>query len=208
MPTHICAFLISLHIKENLTPYEILDLKLFPFKTFWVCCYCCCFGILLRILKLAYLSFLCSKIYFLELYMVLFFYFTQDTFRHKSFSLSRARWSHSVQSFLRKTFLYGFFYCFSYSILFCFLNTISHMLGFPSGSDGKEFAMQETQVWSLGWKDPLEKGMATHSSILDWDISWTEEPGRLQSMGLQRVGLNWACTHLMLAYKHVTHWVQ
>ena len=50
--------------------------------------------------------------------------------------------------------------------------------------------MQETQVQSLGWKDPLEKGMATHSSNLDWDILWTEEPGRLQSMGLQRVGLN------------------
>ena len=39
------------------------------------------------------------------------------------------------------------------------------------------------QVQSLGWKDPLEEGMATHSSILSWRISWTEEPGRLQSMG-------------------------
>ena len=43
--------------------------------------------------------------------------------------------------------------------------------------------MQETQVGSLGWEDPLEKGMATHSSILAWRIPWTEEPGRLQSMG-------------------------
>ena len=49
-------------------------------------------------------------------------------------------------------------------------------------------AMQETQVQSLGQEDSLEKGMATHSSILDWRIPWTEEPGRLQSMGLQRVG--------------------
>ena len=49
-------------------------------------------------------------------------------------------------------------------------------------------AMQETGVWSLGWEDPLEKEMATHSSILAWKIPWTEEPGRLQSMGLQRVG--------------------
>ena len=48
--------------------------------------------------------------------------------------------------------------------------------------------MQETQVQSLGWEDPLEKGMATHSSILAWRIPWTEEPGELQSMGLQRVG--------------------
>ena len=45
-------------------------------------------------------------------------------------------------------------------------------------------AMQETWVQSLGWEDALEKGMATHSSILAWRIPWTEEPGRLQSMGL------------------------
>ena len=48
--------------------------------------------------------------------------------------------------------------------------------------------MWETWVLSLGWKDLLEKEMATHSSILAWKIPWTEEPGRLQSMGLQRVG--------------------
>ena len=46
-------------------------------------------------------------------------------------------------------------------------------------------AMQETQVCFLGWEDPLEKEMATHSSILAWRIPWTEEPGRLPSMGLQ-----------------------
>ena len=50
-------------------------------------------------------------------------------------------------------------------------------------------AMQETQVQSLGWEDPLEKEMTTHSSILAWKIPWTEEPCGLQSMGLQRVGL-------------------
>ena len=48
-------------------------------------------------------------------------------------------------------------------------------------------AMRETWVQSLGWEDPLEKGMATHSSILTWRIPWTEEPGWLQSMGLQKV---------------------
>ena len=46
-------------------------------------------------------------------------------------------------------------------------------------------AMQETWVRFLGWEDPLEKGMAIHSSILVWKISWSEEPGRLQSMGPQ-----------------------
>ena len=48
--------------------------------------------------------------------------------------------------------------------------------------------VRETQVQSLGWEDLLEKEMATHSSILAWKIPWMEEPGRLQSMGLQRVG--------------------
>ena len=48
-------------------------------------------------------------------------------------------------------------------------------------------AMQETQVRSLSWEDPLEKGMATHYSILAWKIPWTKEPGRLQSVGSQRV---------------------
>jgi len=50
--------------------------------------------------------------------------------------------------------------------------------------------MQETRFGSLGQEDPLEKEMATHSSILAWRIPWTEEPGGLQFMGLQRVGDN------------------
>ena len=49
-------------------------------------------------------------------------------------------------------------------------------------------AMQETQVQFLSWEDPLEEGMATHSSIFAWRIPWTEEPGWLQSLGSQRVG--------------------
>ena len=53
-------------------------------------------------------------------------------------------------------------------------------------------AMWETQVRSLGWEDPLEKEMVTNSSILAWRIPWTEEPGRLQSTGSQRVGHDWA----------------
>ena len=66
--------------------------------------------------------------------------------------------------------------------------------GFPGGSDGKTSnlpAIQETCVWSLGWEDLLEKGMVTPSSILAWRMPWTEEPGGLQSMELQRVGHNW-----------------
>ena len=52
--------------------------------------------------------------------------------------------------------------------------------------------LQETWVRCLDWEDPLEKGTATHSSILAWRIPWTEETGRLQTMGSQRVGHNWA----------------
>ena len=61
---------------------------------------------------------------------------------------------------------------------------------FPGGLDGLKkihLPMQETQFWSLGWEDSPEKEMATHSSILAWEILWTEEPGRLQSMGSQRI---------------------
>ena len=50
--------------------------------------------------------------------------------------------------------------------------------------------MRETQVRALGWEDPLEKEMAIHSSTIAWKIPWTEEPGRLKSMGSQRVGHN------------------
>ena len=53
-------------------------------------------------------------------------------------------------------------------------------------------AMQELQIWFLGLEDPLEQGIVTHSSILAWRIPWTEQPGGLQSMGLQRVGQNWS----------------
>ena len=60
-------------------------------------------------------------------------------------------------------------------------------------------AMQETQVQSLGQEDPLEKGIATHSSILAWRIPWTEEPGGLQSMGSQRVRHD--CVTNTLAYQ-------
>ena len=52
--------------------------------------------------------------------------------------------------------------------------------------------MQKTQVQSLDLEDPLKKGMATHSSNFAWEISWTEKPGGLQSIGLQRVEHNWA----------------
>ena len=63
-----------------------------------------------------------------------------------------------------------------------------YLRGFPSGSVVKNSPamqeLQEMQFRSLGWEDPLEEGMATHSSILAWRIPWTEEPGGLQSIGL------------------------
>ena len=61
-------------------------------------------------------------------------------------------------------------------------------MGFPGGSDVKRLStMRETRVQSLGWEDPLEKEMAIYSRILVREIPWTEEPGGLQSMALQRV---------------------
>ena len=67
--------------------------------------------------------------------------------------------------------------------------------------------MQETWVQYLGWEDPLEKEMATHSSFLAWKIPWTEEPGRLQSMGSQRVGYDWA-TSLPGLWACVSSWYE
>ena len=70
------------------------------------------------------------------------------------------------------------------------LANVKHQMGFPSGSVVKNLpAVQEAQVQSLGWEGPLEREMATHSKMLAWRIPWAEEPGRPQSMGLQRVRL-------------------
>ena len=65
---------------------------------------------------------------------------------------------------------------------------------------GVQQAMRETRVRSLGWEDPLEMETATRSGILAWKIPWTEEPGRLQSMGSQRVGHDWATSLSFLSW--------
>ena len=62
--------------------------------------------------------------------------------------------------------------------------------------------MQETGVQSLGGEDPLGKGMATHSSIPAWSIPWTEEPGGLQSLGLQEVGCDWEASTFPFHFSH------
>jgi len=79
-------------------------------------------------------------------------------------------------------------------------NTFAFTLGFPGSSVGKESAWYAGDVGSIpGWGRSLEKGTATHSSILAWRIPWTEEPRGLQSMGLQRVGHKWeSFTFLLL----------
>ena len=61
-------------------------------------------------------------------------------------------------------------------------------------------AMRDARVGSLGWEDPLEKEMATHSSTLAWRIPWMQEPGGLQAMGLQRVGHHWATSLVVLVF--------
>ena len=85
---------------------------------------------------------------------------------------------------------------------------------FFGGSDGKESTWNARDlVWSQGWEDPLEKGMTTHSSIPARRIPWIEEPGRLQSMGSQRVGHNWVTKHstprivnMIQNYRIVVQW--
>ena len=70
-------------------------------------------------------------------------------------------------------------------------------------------AVQETWFWTLGWEDPLEKGVTTYSSILAWRIPWTEEPGGLQSMGLQGVRQDWATnTHTHTHTHTATYWLR
>ena len=73
--------------------------------------------------------------------------------------------------------------------------------GFPGGSGVKNPpAVWKTWFRSLGWEDPLEEGVASHSSILAWRIPWTEEPGRLQSTGSQgQTGLKWQSAHCQLS---------
>ena len=79
-------------------------------------------------------------------------------------------------------------------------------MGSPVAQTVKNLSvMQETHVRSLGWEDPLEKGMATHSSILAWRIPWTEGPGELHSMGLQESDTTeWLTFTHMLQYIAVT----
>ena len=67
-------------------------------------------------------------------------------------------------------------------------------------------AIQETQVQSLGWEDPLEKGMVTHSSILSWRIPWTEEPGGLQPTESERVGHDWEMNTLSCLPTQASLW--
>ena len=77
-------------------------------------------------------------------------------------------------------------YIYVYVCIYIYTHTHT---GFSGGSAEKNLpTMQEMQVRSLGWEDPLEKEMATHSSIIAWRIPWTEEPSKLQSMGSQGVG--------------------
>ena len=109
------------------------------------------------------------------------------------------------------------FYYSKYSVcLRLFSHVCAWLMAFLNGSEVKnQPAMQGTQVQFLNWEDPLEKGMATHSSILAWRIPWTEEPGGLQSIGLHRVGhdrSDFTHTHMhnwhtpsQYSYGHILH---
>ena len=82
-------------------------------------------------------------------------------------------------------------------LAFTWVSLVAQMVNTPP-------VVQETRVWSLGWKDPLEQDMTTHSSTLAWKIPWTEKPCRLQSTGSQRVGHDWV-TSLSLSLEQSYH---
>ena len=85
---------------------------------------------------------------------------------------------------------------FYWIILFCVYSSSTICLGFPVGISNKISPDNEEDIRDMGrsldWEGPLEEGMATHSSILAWIITWTEEPGRPQSIGLHRVRHEWS----------------
>ena len=93
-----------------------------------------------------------------------------------------------------------------FQVFLQFWSILSHYLSFPGGSVVKNpLAKQETQFQSLGQKDALEKEMATHPSIPAWEIPWTEEPGGLQSMGLERVIHDWTSEHKPTSFSSQRH---
>ena len=96
-----------------------------------------------------------------------------------------------------------YIYMYIYIYIYIYIYTHTHRASLVAQRLKRLPGMQETQVQSLGQEAPLEKGMATHSSTLAWRIPWTEEPGRLQSMGLQRVGHDWATS---LSYIYTPYW--
>ena len=101
-----------------------------------------------------------------------------------------------VQKFWKTSLIFGKLKNISQLLLFLFKSYLKEK-GFLGGSVVKNPpAKPETQVQFLAQQDPLEEGIAIHSSILAWEIPWTENPGELQSMGSQRVRHNWATEHI------------
>ena len=128
-----------------------------------------------------------------------------------------------ITIFSKESFFPTFFCCFvnSWTLCVCVLQSIKvrygscsirwleHISGFPSSSAVKNpppvRKRQETWVWSLGWEDPFKKEMATYSSMLAWEILWTEEPGGLQSIGSRKSWTQpteWTITTLCLEHPY------
>ena len=106
-----------------------------------------------------------------------------------------------ISIYLDLSVFHWFIYLWTSTTSFNWASLVAQMAKNPT-------AMWKTWVWSLHWEDPLEEGMAIHSSILAWRIPGTEEPGRLQSKGLRRVGHKWAINILInKALQHIlTSW--
>ena len=126
-----------------------------------------------------------SWLYFLALWGMLLWKFVHKVFALKWFSLAYVLQSRVVGPHSNSVFML----CRKCQTVFQSVCTILHVV---AQLVKNPLAMQETWVWSLGWEDPLEKEIATHSSIVAWEIPWTEEPGGLQSMASPK-SPTWLC---------------
>ena len=121
--------------------------------------------------------------------------------------LSTVRLKTDDKSHLSLVFLCVFFFGVLATQLFKNMSILIHLAQLERNCLPMQ-QMHGTQAWSLGREDHLKKEVATCSSIIAWKVPWTEEPRGLQSMGLQRVGHDWAYTYTHTHTHRVTHWYE
>ena len=149
-------------------------------------------------------SALADWVYFFQTSIILQYFFHSQLKKKKTRKLEKHKSTMSKSYFHMGLFLIALMH-FDFSLTFC--------ASLVAQAVNNLHAMQDTQVWSLGWEDPLEKGMPTHSSIHAWEIPGMEGSGGLWSLGLRRVRHDWATNTLTLTFhilsvlfvSHLTH---